>query len=145
MAKKRKISLRKPTPSPFFMGLSKAQTQRLAIGSIIVGLSLFLLAASTQKNKETSLVATLSPTPTLTKTISATATAQMNEKKQPLVKKLPNTSSKVTYTVEENDSLATIGEKLCHTQEAWVSIAATNTILYPYTIYPGETFIITCS
>lgn len=151
MGKKRKISLRKLKPltkeplSPFFMGLSKSQTQSLAIGSIIVGLGLFFLATVTWKNREKLAVATVSPTPTLTKMISATATVRMNEKKQPLVKKLSNTSSKVTYTVEENDNLATIGEKLCHTEGAWVSIAATNNLLYPYTIYPGETYIITCN
>ncbi len=142
---------KKKSQKPFFMGLSKSQTQSFAVGSIIVGLGLFALASVTLKNKtqlETNMFPTASaPTvvaPTLTKMISATSTARMVEK-TPVIKQLSNTSSKVTYTVEKNDNLAKIGEKLCDSDRAWLSIIATNKLLYPYTIYPGETYIITCN
>lgn len=80
-------------------------------------------------------------TPMVTKTVSPTPTP----KSMAMVKKLPNTSSKVTYTVEQDDSLATVGTKLCQSDRAWLSIAATNNLVYPYTIHPGETYIITCN
>lgn len=144
-------------PVPFFMGLSKSQTQSLAIGAIIVGLGLFMIASFTWKNKDAAQIAmtpNVSVTPSLatpsgtitnmpSKMISATSTANLAQK-QPMVKKLPNTSSKVTYTVEENDSIATIGEALCGIDRAWLSIAATNNLFYPYTIHAGEEYIITC-
>lgn len=156
------MAKRKETTS-FFMGLSKSQTQSLALGSIVVGLGLFALATFTWNNKTqwqaqvfpTASVsptvtssamtnASMSATPTLTKMISATSTAKMADK-SPLVKKLPNTTSKVTYTVENNDSIAKIGERLCGSNRAWLSIVTTNNMVYPYTIHPGETYIITCN
>lgn len=160
MAKKKKSTKRvKPvitqTPQPVFMGLDKAQTRSLAVGVIIVGIGLFLLSGYTWTHKKTlgtvmfqpNEKLMLSPKPSKRpplQMISATSTARMTEK-NPLIKKLSNTSSKVTYTVQDQDSLATIGEKLCHSDRAWLSIAITNQLTYPYIINPGETYIITCN
>jgi nucleoid-associated protein YgaU len=160
----KRIGKKEAFSSSFFMGLSKSQTQSLAIGSIIVGLGLFALTTFTVKNKaqwqanvfptaavspiatisSIQMTSTMSATPTVTKMISATSTAKMADK-MPIVKKLPNTTSKVTYTVEPHDSIAKIGERLCGSERAWLSIVATNNIMYPYTIHPGETYIITCN
>ena len=145
----------KQTSQPVFMGLSRTQTRSLAVGVIIVGLGLFLLSGYswTQKKLQGNVLfgpnekLSLSPKPSQTaplQMISATSTARMTEKK-PLIKKISNTSSKVTYTVQNLDSLATIGEKLCHSDRAWLSIAITNQLTYPYIINPGETYIITCN
>lgn len=161
MVKKKKAAsksaktIKKSTSQASFLGLNRAQTQSLAIGIVIVGIGLFVLAGMTWKNKE-KLQPSIFPTAAMTRVsptimakgpsqmISATSTAKLTEK-QPLVKKLPNTSSKVTYMVENEDSFVTIGEKLCGDDEAWLSIVETNKILYPYIIHPGETYIITCN
>lgn len=113
----------------FFMELSRSQIRSLAIGTVIVGIGLFILAGITWQNK--GKAPTISTQPS--KMISATSTATLTD-----------TPSKVTYTVLENDNLAEIGKKLCGSENAWVSIAATNNLLYPDLIYPGETYIITC-
>ncbi len=108
---KKETSVKKHTiPAPFFMGLTKPQTQSLAVGIIAAGLFLFGLATFSWKNAEKQQMAavatpmitptdsgTISLTPTLTQMISATSTARLNPK-QPLIKELPNTTSKVTYT-----------------------------------------------
>ena len=47
-----------------------------------------------------------------------------------------------TYIVQPGDSLYSIGLKL---GVAWQGIAAANNIVYPYTIYPGESLIIPSS
>ena len=167
MAKKRS-SIRKskktrpqtPVLKPAFFGLSKSQMQSLSVGIIIVGLGLFVLATAAYKNRgaflpKNMLVATtpiavstktisLTPSVTPIKMISATSTAMLSQKTPP-VKKLPNTSSKVTYTVEENDNLASIGKKLCGSDRAWLSIAATNNLFFPYIIHPKEQYTITCN
>jgi len=107
----------------FFMGLSRSQARSLAIGTMIVGIGLFILAGITWQNKEKAPTISTQPS----QMISATSTA------------------KLTYTVLENDNLAEIGKKLCGSENAWVYIAATNNLLYPDLIYPGETYIITCN
>lgn len=116
----------------FFMELSRSQARSLAVGTVIVGIGLFALAGITWQNK--GKAPTISTQPS--KMISATSTATLTQ--------LPDTPSKVTYTVLENDNLAEIGKKLCGSENAWVSIAATNNLLHPDLIYPGETYIITC-
>jgi len=168
MVKKQK-TVKKPTKSvkrttidDSFMGLTTAQTRSLAIGIVIVGLGLFILAGMTWSNKgtlQTSIFPTAAVTQAITPTlmaeqlaqatipakmISATSTAMLTEKK-PLVKKLPNTSSKVTYTVEKDDTFAKIGLQLCGNEEAWTSIVKTNNVKYPHIIHPGETYTITCN
>lgn len=116
----------------FFMELSRSQARSLAIGIVIVGMGLFAVAGITwRSNGELQTIPTQP-----SKMISATSTATLTQ--------LPDTPSKVTYTVLENDNLAEIGKKLCGSENAWVSIAATNNLLYPDLIYPGETYIITC-
>lgn len=116
----------------FFMELSRSQARSLAIGIVIVGMGLFALAGITWRSN--GKLQTIPTQPS--KMISATSTATLTQ--------FPDTPSKVTYTVLENDSLAEIGKKLCGSENAWVSIAATNNLLYPDLIYPGETYIITC-
>lgn len=95
---------------------------------------------------------TAKPTMAVTPTAQATPTsiptvvaAKPSPKPVAMVKKLPNTSSKVTYTVMDNDNIAKIGKKLCGSDRAWLSIVETNNIPYPYTIHTGETYIITCN
>lgn len=85
---------------------------------------------------------TLTMTPTPTKEASETATT---ERKQLAIKKLPNTSSKVTYTVMRNDNVAKIGKQLCGSERAWLSLIRTNNLMHPYIIHPGQTLIITCN
>lgn len=157
MAKKKKIAptVRKTTKKafekPYFMGLTKSQTKSLAVGIIIVGFGLFILAGYTYKNRQTlttsilpsAAMTTAAPTPNSSPSTQTPTPAAMAQK--PPVTVLPNTSSKVTYTVRDGDSLATIGETLCKSDRAWLSIANTNQITYPYVINPGETYIITCN
>jgi hypothetical protein len=207
MVKKKKPLIRiprkqldkKPTKELFFMGLTKSQTQSLALGIIVTGIALFVLAAVSYKNREqitksilpegASTVAsptqtvmnvetTVAPTGLTTPAagslggtkVTGSPTAPVNTSPTPTVialqkptgavtpspvklaqgnkttpiTKLPNTSSKVTYTVMEGDSFAKIGEQLCHSDRAWLSIVNTNNVVYPYIINPGETYIITC-
>lgn len=92
--------------------------------------------------------ASASATPTRTASVSATpiATKEASNSAQPVVKKLPNTSSDTLfYTVKKGDSLAKIGKKICGDKRAWISIAEENSILPPYILQLGETLSINCN
>lgn len=103
-------------------------------------------APGVQVSPTTMPTMTIAPTVQATPTAMPTAmTANPSPKPVAMVKKLPNTSSKVTYTVMDNDNIAKIGKKLCGSDRAWLSIVETNNIPYPYTIHSGETYIITCN
>lgn len=157
MAKKKKTAptkVRKTTKKafekPYFMGLTKSQTKSLSVGIIVLGFGLFILAGYTYKNRQTITTSVLPPAMTTaaptakTSPSTETPTPSVMTQKPPITV-LSNTTSKVTYTVRNGDSLATIGETLCKSDRAWVSIANTNLITYPYVINPGETYIITCN
>ena len=148
--------------------LLHANRTSLVVGGLVVTAGLIVLAVGGYKyfkhrmpipaTSSVSISPAVSATPSVSTSVSITQTAQhasskatasstknMQANNQISVKTLPFTkSSPITYTVQENDSLASIGMKFCEDPRAWLILADKNNLYEPYTIHPGDKLTVSC-
>lgn len=144
--------------------LSTANRTSLVVGGIIVLIVVLATAAlgfkylkhklsftaPTKQTSSVSITPTSSVSASVTPAASQTATAtptqtQPSQTAQAPVKKLPFTgSTDITYTVRENDSLASIGDKFCNDNRAWIYLEEKNNMDENSSIHPGDVIKIAC-
>lgn len=167
MARKKKLSIVKKGETPAKQSaqtLIQTRSRSLVIGTAVVvgGLALLAFALSRSNTAFQPLppvapsiipLTVTAPEANTTKT-EATPTQKQQQTQKPTVtpsvaqkapvKKLPNTSKGIMYTMQDGDSIARVGNTLCGDTRAYLYIAEDNSLYEPYVLQPGNTILVQC-
>lgn len=170
MARKKKLSLVKKGKTPAKQSaqtLIQTRSRSLVIGAAVVVGGLALLAFALSRSNTAfqplppvapsiiplTVTAPTAPKANPTKT-EATPTQKQQQTQKPTVtpsvaqkapvKKLPNTSKGIMYTMQDGDSIARVGNTLCGDTRAYLYIAEDNNLYEPYVLQPGDTILVQC-